>query len=405
MNSRRYFLRRSLGFGLALGAGGLLDLEALAAEAADLHGAPDRHLWQGGEHLGELTFEAEPTDPAGTPIADGLDARLYTDLSRLEPDRLITPAEEFFVRTGVPDRLDRSRPWSIDAGGLVKRPAVWTPAELEAQATSMGVHLMECAGNGRWTRFGLISTAEWTGVPLSPLLDDLDVLPRATSVLVEGFDDHSRTSTNSTAGCGWVFTREQLRSSGAFLATAMNGRLLTPEHGQPVRLVVPGWYGCCCVKWVRRVELVDGGRPATSQMKEFASRTHQDGEPQKAADYRPATIDRAALPVRVEQWRVGGDLAYRVVGIDWGGDRGVRPRGVRPRGAGRLSIRFRPDAPWVPVQFQPSPAAPGWSLWFHPWKPPAPGRYLIQLRVDEAVVRTRRLDAGLYLRGVRIDEV
>jgi len=399
MTSRRRFLRRSLGFGIALGAGGWLDLEALAGEAADLHGAPDGARWRGGEHLGELTFEAEPTAPTGPPIADGLDARLYTDLSRLEPDRLITPVEEFFVRTGVPDRLDQSQPWSIEAGGLVERPAVWTPAELAERSTPMGVQLMECAGNGRWTRFGLISTAEWTGVPLAPLLDGLGVLPRAASVLVEGFDDHSRPSTNSTAGCGWIFPREQLAASGAFLATAMNGRPLIPEHGHPVRLVVPGWYACCCVKWVRRVELVDGDRPATSQMREFALRTHQNGEPQKAADYQPATIDRAALPIRVEKWRVGGELAYRVVGLEWGGDRGGR------RDAGPLSIRFRPDAPYVPVEFPPSPATPGWGLWFHSWKPPVRGRYLIQLRVDEASVRTRRLDIGLYLRGVRIDEI
>jgi DMSO/TMAO reductase YedYZ molybdopterin-dependent catalytic subunit len=375
-----------------------MDLEALAAEAVDLHGAPDAHLWQGGERLGTLAFQAEPDDPVATPIADGLDARLYTDLARLEPDRLITPVEEFFVRTGVPDRLDPSRPWKIEGGGLVRTPAAWTPAELTARAEPLGVHLMECAGNGRWTRFGLISNAEWTGVPLWPLLDGLGVLPEAAAVLVEGFDDHSRPSTNSTAGCGWIFPVDSLRGSGAFLATAMNGRPLTPEHGHPLRLVVPGWYGCCCVKWVRRVELVDGDRPATSQMKEFALRTHQGEILEKAADYQPATVDRAALPVRVERWRVGSEIAYRIVGLDWGGE-----RASGRREAGPLSIRFRPDAPYEAVQFQP-PSSGEWGLWFQSWKP-EPGRYLIQLRVDDPAVRARRLDAGLYLRGVEVEDV
>ncbi len=393
--NRRQFLSQTLGLGVALGAGRWLDLDVLAAAGTDLHGAPDGSLWQSGEYLGELKFQAEPADPVGTPIADGLDARLYTDLSRLQPDRMITPVEEFFVRTGVPDRLDRSRPWKIEASGLVERPTVWTPKDLEEQAAPMGVHLIECAGNGPWTRFGLISAAEWTGVPLSPLLDGLGVLPQAAAVLVEGFDDHSRPSTNSAAGCGWIFPREQLAASGAFLATAMNGDPLKPEHGHPVRLVVPGWYGCCCVKWVHRIELVDGDRPATSQMKEFALRTHQDGEPQKAADYRPATVDRAALPIRVEKWRVDGGLAYRVVGLDWGGEQGT----------GKLSIRFRPDAAYEPVVFQPAVESGDWRLWFHPWKPRETGRYLIQLQVDDPGVSTRRLDMGAYLRGVELDEV
>ncbi len=210
-----------------------------------------------------------------------------------------------------------------------------------------------------------------------------------------GFDEHSQESTNSTPGCGWIFTRRQLESSGAFLATGMNGRGLTPEHGSPVRLVVPGWYGCCCIKWVTRIELVGADEPATSQMREFAARTHQDGVPSRGLDYSPATIDRAAMPVRVEKWKIDGKIAYRVVGIDWGG----------AGAAGRLDIRFSPRDPYLPVGVQADRSGGGWGVWEHRWSPGVPGRYLIQLKVDDPPVRARRLDAGLYLRGVVIDEV
>ena len=69
-------------------------------------------------------------------------------------------------------------------------------------------------------------------------------------------------------------------------------RPLTPDHGAPVRLVVPNWYGCACIKWVTHVEMVPDDEPATTQMREFAARTHQNGVPARARDYQPP-IDRA----------------------------------------------------------------------------------------------------------------
>ncbi|MEM7350717.1 MAG: molybdopterin-dependent oxidoreductase, partial [Acidobacteriota bacterium] len=221
-------------------------------------------------------------------------------------------------------------------------------------------------------------------------------LPGATSVRIVGFDDHSVGSTTSHLGCSWIFTLGQLRSAGAFLATHMNGERLTPDHGAPIRLMVPGWYGCSCVKWVERIELVGGDEPATSQMKEFALRTHQTGVLERAAEYRPATIVRSALPVRVEQWRVGGKMRYRVVGIEWGGD----------RSRGSLQIRFRPSDPFALVDHQPT-ATPGqsWSLWSHAFTPTVPGPYLIQLGIDDPSVAAPRLDAGHYIRGIKVTEI
>lgn len=385
--SRRGFLRRSLGLGAVLGLGGFAEIEdALAA-------AP----WgEGGVRLGELPFQAEPTVPLHIKQHTGLDARRYTDLSRLAPDRLLTPAEEFYIRTERPDGWRASSPWQIHIGGLVERPLQIALADLKPLVVPMGTHLMECAGNSRWFRFGLMSTAEWSGVRLSRLLTRVAPLARATSVRVAGFDAHSQSSSNSTAGCSWVFTLAQLASAGAFLATGMNGQPLAPDHGHPVRLMVPGWYGCACIKWVDRIELVDGDQPATSQMREFALRTHQGKVHERARDYRPATIGRCALPIRIEKWRAGERIRYRIVGIEWGGD----------RSAGRLRIRFRPTDGYQPVETQPAVTSrTNWALWFHTWSPPAPGKYLIQLEIDDPSVPTPRLDAGHYARGVEVDEV
>ena len=83
----------------------------------------------------------------------------------------------------------------------------------------------------------------------------------------------------------------------------MNGEPVPADHGKPVRLAVPGWYGCSWIKWVNEIRLVGPDEPATSQMVEFAARTHQSAPHKLRRDYTPADIQTAATPVRVEKRR------------------------------------------------------------------------------------------------------
>src|SRR5260370_48710 len=176
--------------------------------------------------------------------------------------------------------------------------------DLTKGARPVGLHLMECSGNARATRYGMISVADWSGTLMSDLLELCKSKPRATRVVVSGFDSYSATSATSLPGADWVFTVEQLRASKAFLATEMNGQPLSKDHGAPVRLIMPGWYGCASIKWVNAITLVDDFFLAESQMQDFAARTHQQGLPKLAIDYRPAIIDQAAMPIPVEKWLV-----------------------------------------------------------------------------------------------------
>ncbi|MDP9340145.1 MAG: hypothetical protein M3P45_14890, partial [Acidobacteriota bacterium] len=156
-----------------------------------------------------------------------------------------------------------------------------------------------------------------------------------------------------------------------------------------------GWYGCACIKWVDAINIVDDSAEATSQMKEYAARTHQGGVPELARDYQPAIIDQAAMPIRIEKWLIAGKIKYRVVGIAWGGSRPVR----------LLGIRFSPDEDYVHVDhFQQLDNDP-WTLWTHSWAPSAPGIYSIRLAILDPPVRARRLDSGYYVRSVEITDV
>ena len=350
----------------------------------------------GGTFVDNARFVAESTTPLNQAFNANLDGRLYTDLSELSPDRLITPTEEFYIRTRYPDLLVPEIPWRVQVNGLVDAPSELVLDDLLKEVSAQGVHLMECSGNARGASFGLLSAADWQGIPISDVLERVGVAAGATSLLVTGFDRYSRASTgNSLVGASWVFRLDDLKQTGAFLATSMNGAPLLPDHGAPIRLVVPGWYGCTCIKWLTELSLVDDSAPSTPQMREFASRTMQNGTPMLARDFAPASMDTAAMPIRVERWLLDGSIAYRVVGIVWGGSVPVD----------RLEIRFG-DGAWEPIDVcNAARSTQTWTLWEHRWQPSAAGNYTIVLRVPDPAIRTRRLDTQFYLREIAIDAV
>ena len=159
-------------------------------------------------------------------------------------------------------------------------------------------------------------------------------------------DQPSRPPSPAQAGC---FPLASLDSLGAFLAVRMNGDALPLDHGRPVRLAVPGWYGCSWIKWVDEIRLVDASEPATSQMREFAARTHQTAVHDLAGVYAPPVIQTAATAVRVEKRLGASGLEYRVVGIVWGGARAVD----------RLAIRFSDGERVGAVRCLPRAGKPG----------------------------------------------
>jgi DMSO/TMAO reductase YedYZ molybdopterin-dependent catalytic subunit len=377
--------------------------------AALLAPAFARQLSSGDRFLATVPLVAPGAAPPlfGQLLGNGLDARLFTDLSAIRNPQSAIRNEQFFVRTAAPRALPQTDAWRVRIAGLVKTPIDLRLRDLDPLVEAGGRYLLECSGNSDPSNFGLLSTADWDGVPLAAILDRARPSAASYRVLVSGVDDEASRPRTSVPGASWIFSRDDLQR--ALLAVRMNGAPLPRDHGFPVRLVVPGWYGCSCIKWVDRIDLVPDEAPATSQMREFATRTHQDAallarplnsragqDALRARDFVPAVIDTAAMPVRVEKWTIGGRIAYRVTGIIWGGS--------TPTNA--LSIRFKSTLPWVAVDDCPLPASTlTWSTWSHVWRPDAPGRYQIVMRVSDPAIRTRRLDLFFYVREIVIEEV
>lgn len=172
---------------------------------------------------------------------------------------IITPSGLHFERhhQGWVD-VDPSR-HRLMINGLVGRPRVYTMDDLMRLPSVSRIHFIECGANSamEWANVavptvqythGMISCSEFTGVPLAVLLDDAKVdRSKAKFVLAEGADGSSMTRTIPI----------ERALDDAFIAYGMNGEMLRPENGYPLRLVVPGVQGVSWVKWLRRIEVGD----------------------------------------------------------------------------------------------------------------------------------------------------
>jgi DMSO/TMAO reductase YedYZ molybdopterin-dependent catalytic subunit len=391
--TRRSLLRQSLLWGSAW----MYGFNGLRLPGSLLHRTSG--VQDGGSVLGLVPFSGEGRPPMGELVGTELDGRLFTDLSTSTPENPVTPADKFFIRTRASRLLDTSSPWTIHVDGLIEKPIAISAEVLAKKARPMGIHLMECSGNTRSAHFGMMSIAAWDGVPLQEILQMAKPRRSGVRVLVSGFDRYQEESMTSEAGAGWIFSPDQLFSSKAFLATKMNGQPLRADHGAPVRLVVPGWYGCVCVKWVDQIDFVSDDVPATSQMQEYAGRTMQMGFPSLARDYRPAIVDIAAMPTRIEKWLVDGKIRYYVTGIQWGG--------LAP--AQGMEVRFdpeeKPGEKAVPVEIIPTSHARNWCFWSYLWNPPGSGKFTVRLRLHAENIAARKLNSGYYDRSVDIAEI
>src|SRR5688572_16638528 len=194
-------------------------------------------------------------------ISHGLNLETRLDTLR----GYLTPASHFFVRNHATTPSLDARTWRLRVeGNAVERPIELSFDDLLKLPSRSVIAYVECAGNGRgffkefmgkvasgtqW-RFGAIGVAEWTGVPLGAVLDLAKVrreTPRdILNVLVEGLDS---VKVNRPISLTKAFEDDTL------LAYAFNGEPVPPDHGFPVRAIVPGWVGINSIKWVGRIEV------------------------------------------------------------------------------------------------------------------------------------------------------
>jgi DMSO/TMAO reductase YedYZ molybdopterin-dependent catalytic subunit len=175
----------------------------------------------------------------------------------------VTPPGLHYVLTHYDIPAVDPAAWRLEVGGAVERPLSLSLGELMDRPPVTSRVVLECAGNGRarleprpvsqpWL-LEAVGTAEWTGTPLAPLLAEAGVSPDAVDVIFTGADHGMERGVEQDYARGLPLA-EAMRPE-TLLVWAMNGAPILPQHGAPLRLVVPGWYGMAQVKWLTRIEV------------------------------------------------------------------------------------------------------------------------------------------------------
>ena len=173
------------------------------------------------------------------------------------------PAGRHYVRThfGVPALLRE-----VLITGAVREQRLATLDAIRKLPSRTLAVTLECAGNGRkfldpptpgeqWG-LGAVGTAEWTGAALRSVVDDA-WLPSAVEVLFRGADEGTPKDLGTRIAYERSLPIDIARGDDVLVAYAMNGKPIRPEHGGPLRLVVPGWYGMASVKWLAEISVLD----------------------------------------------------------------------------------------------------------------------------------------------------
>jgi DMSO/TMAO reductase YedYZ molybdopterin-dependent catalytic subunit len=293
--------------------------------------------------------------------------------------------------------------WRLSVGGLVQRELSLSLEDLRARPPVTHAVTLECAGNGRtglsprpisqpWI-LEAVGTAEWTGVPLRDLLEEAGVADGAIEVHFHGLDK------GVEAGVAQHYERslvlDEARRDEVLLAYEMNGQPLLPQHGFPLRLVVPGWYGMTSVKWLDRITLIDEPFEGYQQSHSYRWRqTHEEkGEPLSRMQPRSLMIPPGVPEYATRERRLGpGRVALR--GRAWSGLGEIV----------RVEVSTDGAASWSDARLAPAVSPWAWRAWEWEWDA-QPGDYELCCRAGDAAGNVQPLEAPWNLGGYVNNEV
>jgi DMSO/TMAO reductase YedYZ molybdopterin-dependent catalytic subunit len=308
-------------------------------------------------------------------------------------DSFITPTESFYVRTHFPiPAIDRDE-WWLHVEGEVEKPFAINYEELLELESRTIPATLECAGNNRnflepkikgvqWG-LGAVGTAEWTGVPLSILLDRAEVKPEAREVIFEGADGGRLDDPKAPPG-ELKFARSipvSKAHTDVLLAYKMNDADLPPQHGFPLRAIVPGWYAMASIKWLQRIIITDQPFTGYYQTMDY-SYWKRRGD---MADLAPLTEMqvKAEIARPAEGEIVPANSKMHVHGAAWTSDAEI------------IKVELSTDggSTWNDASLLGDLKPNAWQLWEFDWKTPATaGKAALIARATDSKGRTQPVE-------------
>ncbi|MFB9237202.1 sulfite oxidase [Plantactinospora siamensis] len=323
----------------------------------------------------------------------------------------LVPTDRFFVRNHTSTPLLDADSWRLRlfGTGLRGSPTADDPIELSHRdlrrmPAETRTAAVECAGNGRsfftsqqgqtvsgtaW-KLGAVGVARWRGVRLSTVLRHAGLTGDAVDVLPTGLD-----ADYVTGGVNLGPVRRPLPLAKArhdvLLAYEMNGRPLLPDHGFPVRLVVPGWIGISSIKWLGSIEVADG--PLFSPWNTQFYRLFGPGYPADGQLIGPQVVKSAfELPWAA---RLPAGAPIELTGRSWSGAGRIRT----------VEVSIDDGRTWRRAKLSPGPAGASWRRWRFRWQSPAAGAYTLRARATDVTGATQPDEARFNTLGYLFDGV
>lgn len=282
--------------------------------------------------------------------------------------------------------------WQLTVSGRVRTPLTLDMATLRSFPAATQRVTMECAGNGRallsprpvsqpWL-VEAVGTAEWTGVPLRALLAEAGAGADAVEAVFSGADHGVERGVEQDYRRSLPLPLAMSDDPEVLVAYAMNGGPLPPQHGSPLRLIVPGWYGMAHVKWLRDIALTDTPFIGFQQRVAYRYRQQADdpGEPVTRIAPRALMIP-PGFPDFMSRARVVRPGEVPLEGRAWSGHATVTRVEVSTDGGGSWS-----EAELAP----PDGHRWAWRRWQSSWTA-APGSHVLSVRATDADGRTQPL--------------
>jgi sulfane dehydrogenase subunit SoxC len=282
--------------------------------------------------------------------------------------------------------------YELSIMGRVRNPLKLTLNDLKARPALTMPVTMECAGNGRahlsprpisapWHEEA-VGCAEWTGTALRPILEEAGVLDDAVEILFTGYD------RGIDQGVEQDYERslplEEAMRDEVILAYGMNGRPLDPQHGSPLRLLVPEWYGMASVKWLKSITAIAEPFAGVQQAQLYRYRRSEEdpGTPVTRKNPRALMVP-PGIPDYLSRKRHVKTGRVLVEGRAWSG-------------WGPLDmVEFSSDGgrTWAETELDEPLGRYGWAEWSYLWDAKEPKEYELCVRATDASGRTQPTDA------------
>ncbi len=264
---------------------------------------------------------------------------------------------------------------TLEVSGLVRKPRTFTLDEIKKRRRRTVTATLECGGNGSSPGFmGAIGNVRWTGTPLQDLLDECAPLRRGIEVVFFGADE--RTETIRKKDYPQNFARSlhinDTRRDDLLLCYELNGEPLTKEHGFPLRLIVPGWFGISWVKWLNRIEVLDRRYMSKYMAQEYV--TLRGEERADKTIWRLTSVGPMNVKSIVARALRLRDGTIRLTGAAWGDGTPLKT----------VEVKID-DGPWMPARIDRSPRDKyTWRFFTFDWAKPMEGEHQVVSRaIDE----------------------